>query len=199
MGGIWISLLGKHHGKSVYRISIQTRFQGSFDFALNVNTGLEYQQIIEEIDWLIRAGTVYEGKKLVEDFGGYWKEYNLWSEEFIHGETAGKFIRRVSKHKNESYKERAKILWPYFIWSGLSAYIDFWQRTNQTLEISDPSLENIIIPGHDYQTGSRIVSISERRKHKSLLDLLLNFYRIVEQSSLFFLILRAVMACCLDW
>jgi long-chain acyl-CoA synthetase len=183
LGGIWISLLGKQHGKSVYRIAIQTRFQGSFDFALNVNTGLEYQQIIEEVEWLIRAGTVYEGKKLVEDFGGYWKEFALWSEEFIPGETAGKFIRRVSKHKAESYKDRAKNLWPNFIWSGLSAYIDFWQRTNQTLEIADPSIENIIIPAHDYQTGSRIVSISERRTHKSLLDLLINFYRIfVEQT-----------------
>ena len=44
LGGIWISLLGKHHGKSVYRVSIQSRFQGSFDFALNVNTKLEYNK-----------------------------------------------------------------------------------------------------------------------------------------------------------
>ena len=65
----------------------------------------------------------------------------------------------------------------------MSAYIDFWERTNQTLEIVDPSIENIIIPAHDYQTGSRIVSISERREHKSLLDLLINFYRnFVEQT-----------------
>jgi long-subunit acyl-CoA synthetase (AMP-forming)/N-acetylglutamate synthase-like GNAT family acetyltransferase len=183
LGGIWISLLGKEHEKSVYRVSIQTRFQGSFDFALNVNTGLEYLQITEEVEWLIRSGTVYEGKKLVEDFGGYWDDYDMWSEEFIHGETTGKFLKRVSKQKNESYKKRAKNLWPFFIWSGLSAYIDFWQRTNQTLEIADPSVENIIIPAHDYQTGSRIVSISERKKHKSLLDLLINFYRnFVEQS-----------------
>ena len=183
LGGIWISLLGKEHGKSVYRVSIQTRFQGSFDFALNVNTKLDYDQITEEIEWLIRSGTVYEGKKLVEDFGGYWDEYDMWSEEFIHGETAGKFLRKISRHKNESYKETAKNLWPYLIWSGLSAYIDFWQRTNKTLEIADPSVENIIIPAHDYQTGSRIVSISERRKHKSLLDLLINFYRnFVEQT-----------------
>ena len=183
LGGIWISLLGKEHGKSVYRVSIQTRFQGSFDFALNVNTSLKYSQITQEVEWLIRSGTVYEGKKLVEDFGGYWDEYHLWSEEFIHGETTGKFLRRVSKHKNENYKERAKNLWPYFIWSGLSAYIDFWQRTNKTLEVADPSIENIIIPAHDYQTGSRIVSISERKKHNSLLDLLINFYRnFVEQT-----------------
>jgi len=183
LGGIWISRLGREHGKTVYRVSIQSRFQGGFDFALNVNRKLEYNQIIKEVEWLIRSGTVYEGKKLVEDFGGYWKEYDLWSEEFIHGETTGKFLNRISKRKDESYKDRAKILWPYFIWSGLSAYIDFWQRTNQTLEIADPSVENIIIPAHDYQTGSRIVSISERKKHKSLLDLLISFYRnFVKQS-----------------
>ena len=84
-GGVWISLLGKEHGKSVYRVSIQTRFHGSYDFALNLNFELSYEQFVEEIEWLLRAGTIHEGKKLVEDFGGYWNEYDLWSEEFIYG------------------------------------------------------------------------------------------------------------------
>ena len=60
-----------------------------------------------------KIGNCYEGKKLVEDFGGYWKEYDLWSEEFIHGETTGKFLRQISKHKNEGYQETARNLWPY--------------------------------------------------------------------------------------
>lgn len=176
-GGVWISLLGKEHGKSVYRVSIQTRFQGSYDFALNINFKLEYKQIVEEIVWLISSGTVYEGKKLVEDFGGFWKEYDMWTEEFIHGNTVGKFLNLVSRQQKEANYIRAQILWPYFIWSGVSAYIDFWQRTGRQLEVADPSIENVIIPLHDYQTGSRIVSIAMRRKHQNVLDMLVNFQK----------------------
>ena len=43
------------------------------------------------------------------------------------------------------------------------------------LEINEPSPINIIIPVHDYQTGSRMVSISARRKHVNPLDMLENF------------------------
>ncbi|MFC2088502.1 AMP-binding protein [Calditrichota bacterium] len=176
-GGVWISLLGKEHGKSVYRVSIQTRFQGSYDFALNINSKLEYDQIVEEIVWLISSGTVYEGKKLVEDFGGFWKDFDLWTEEFIHGKTVGKFLNLISRQKKEANYKRAQLLWPYFIWSGVSAYIDFWQRTGRRLEVEDPSIENVIIPPHDYQTGSRIVSIAARKKHQNVLDMLVNFHK----------------------
>jgi len=82
-GGLWVSLLGKEHGKAVYRITIQTRFQGSFDIAANVNHEISFDDILDEINWLIRSGTSAGDIKLVEDFGGYWNEFDLWSEEFI--------------------------------------------------------------------------------------------------------------------
>jgi len=34
-GGVWVSLLGTDHGKSVYRVTVQTRYQGSFDVAVS--------------------------------------------------------------------------------------------------------------------------------------------------------------------
>jgi predicted GNAT family acetyltransferase len=174
-GGVWISLLGTEHGKAVYRVTIQTRYQGSFDIAVNINHSLRFENIIDEINWLIQSGTAAGEAKLVEDFGGYWKEYDLWSEEFIQGETAGKFILRLARQNESAANERLIQIWPYFIWTGINVYLQFWTRTNRRLEINEPSPINIIIPVHDYQTGSRIVSISARRKHVNPLDMLEKF------------------------
>jgi hypothetical protein len=174
-GGVWVSLLGKEHGKAVYRVTIQTRYQGSFDIAVNVNHSLTYENIIDEINWLIQSGTTAGAVKLVEDFGGFWKNYDLWSEEFIQGETAGKFILRHARQQDQGTNDRLIQIWPYFIWTGINTYIQFWKRTKMRLEIREPSPDNIIIPVHDYQTGSRLVSISARRKHISTLDMVKNF------------------------
>ena len=48
-GGVWIRLLGTLHGKSVYRVTVQTRFQGSYDLAVNVNHDMTEDQVQEEI------------------------------------------------------------------------------------------------------------------------------------------------------
>jgi long-subunit acyl-CoA synthetase (AMP-forming)/GNAT superfamily N-acetyltransferase len=174
-GGVWVSLLGEEHGKSVYRVTVQTRYQGSFDIAVNVNHEISFENILDEINWLIQSSTSAGDVKLVEDFGGYWDEYDLWSEEFIQGETAGRFIRRMIRQQDPLMDERLSQVWPYFIWSGVSAYTQFWRRTRERLELEDPTPTNIIIPKHDYQTGSRIVSISARRRHLNVLDMLKNF------------------------
>ncbi len=175
-GGIWVTLLGTLHGKSVYRISVQTRYQGRYDIAANLNQSLPEEQVQEEIAWLIICGARANLPQLVEDFGGYWPEYHTWSEEFIPGETVSRFFKRVSRKFNEYQQERLKNLWPYIVWSACKAYVDFWNRTGRRYEVADPSPENIIVPHHDYQTGSRIVSISARKPHKSLWHAIINFY-----------------------
>ena len=190
---MWISLLGAEHGKAVYRVTIQTRYQGSFDIAVNVNHSISFDDILEEINWLIQAGTRVGDAKLVEDFGGYWDEYDLWSEEFIQGETAGKFIARLVRQRDQAIVNRLRQIWPYFIWSGVSAYVKFWMRSKSTLELKEPSPKNIIIPKHDYQTGSRIVSIASRRKHKHSLDMLKNFMRFyIEKIENEYLVLKGI-------
>jgi long-subunit acyl-CoA synthetase (AMP-forming)/N-acetylglutamate synthase-like GNAT family acetyltransferase len=175
-GGVWVSHLGTEHGKSVYRMTIQTRYQGSFDIAVNINQTLSYDGMQEEMNWLIQAGTAAAAKKLVEDYGGYWQDYDIWSEEFIPGETTGKFIKRMTRLKDEASHERVRSLWPFFIWGGIMDYIRFWIRTGKRMELQDPSPNNVIIPLHDYQTGSRIVSIAARRKHQNPLQFLTNLY-----------------------
>jgi hypothetical protein len=111
--GIWVSFLGARHGKSVYRISVQTRRDGAFDLAINVNQSLSKEEIESEISWLIRAGVKETPKPLVEDFGGYWPEYDLWTEEFIHWETGDKVLKKLKRHDQAEETGKLQQFWPH--------------------------------------------------------------------------------------
>lgn len=175
--GIYISFLGALHGKAVYRVSVQTHSYGAFDVAINLNKSLSDDEIISEINWLICAGATDDRTPLVEEFGGYWPEYGLWTEEFIPGETVARYLRRLDRQAAKDGEERMQQLWPSFVWNGLSAYIDFWNRTGRTLEIADPTPANVIVPSHDFLVGFRIVSISSRKPFATLFEMILAFRR----------------------
>ncbi len=169
--------MGTRHGKSVYRVSVQTRHYGAFDFAINLNKELTEDDVASETTWLIRLGASKEQDPLVEDFGGHWPQFGLWTEEFIPGETIEKVLKRLNRHTGHEWTERMRHLWPNFAWSGISAYIDFWNRTGRKLEIADPMIANVIVPPNDYKVGHRIVSISNRDTLHNLLDMLLSLQR----------------------
>lgn len=173
--GVWVSFLGSRHGKSVYRASVHTRHFGSFDIALNLNHSLSEEEVEDEINWLICASGTEEARPLVEDFGGYWPKYRLWSEEFIPGETVENLLKKLERRTRPEGRERLQLIWPNFAWSGISAYVDFWNRTGRRLEIADPTPVNVIVPAYDYQIGFRIVSISSRKRFKSIPDMMLSF------------------------
>ena len=182
-GGIWVSHLGTYHDKSVYRVSVQTRLQGAFDFVLNLNKNIPLKKIKQEVNWLILAGSGLAGQKLVEDFGGYWEELNMWSEEFITGDTVAKFYYRKTRKLIDKDGERLRYIWPFFVWRASASYYRFWKMTGYKIALADPSAMNIIISPHDYHIGTRIVSISERIKTTSILDFLnnINLY-FIEQT-----------------
>jgi hypothetical protein len=161
-GGIWIRPLGARHDKTVYRLTVQTRFQGSYDVAVNLNQGRSQDAVREEIRWLVLCGDPGRNEPLVEDFGGYWPDQDLWSEEFIPGESLDRTLKRVARQGDD---ERFRSLWPFFAWSALAAHVDFWNRTGRRREIADPSMTNVIVPAHDYHAGSRIVSVAAVREH----------------------------------
>jgi len=160
--GVRIRFLGARHGKTVYRISVKTRNYGAFDLAINLNKSLSQKAVKTEEDWLICTSAAEGSEPLVEDFGGYWSNYDLWTEEYIPGDTVESLVKKMAGQPEEA--KRIELLWPYFAWSGTSAYIDFWNRTGRGLEIADPTPANVIVPIHDFQTGFRIVSISRRKK-----------------------------------
>lgn len=165
-----VHLLGTNHGKSVYRVSVQTRAHAQFDFALNVAETLPVQQLREEIRWLLAAGAP---PRLVEDFGGYFPEYGMFTEEFIPGETVDRQLDRlVDIHATD----RLRNLWPYLAWTACQVHVDFWERSSRRLAV-EPALANIIVPSHDYQVGARLVSITRRIACSSAGDLLASTLR----------------------
>ncbi len=175
-GGVWISTLFHEPNHSVYRVSVQTRFQGGADFVINLERNQPTEAIKEEMNWLIHAGAAARGIRLVEEFGGFWREFNLWTEEYIPGDSLQMYLTKVMRRNNQDAQNRLKILWPHFVWSGISAHISFWRRTGYQLEIEDKSAANIMIPPHDYLTGVRIFSIRNRKKSEGLFSLIEDFY-----------------------
>lgn len=170
-GGVYVRPIGERRGRFVHRITVQTRFQGSYDLAVSVNRSLTPDEIREEVQYLVLCGGQEEGQvPLVEDFGGYWRDHDLWSEAYVVGETLDRTIRRFSRTEDEV--ERLRLLWPYLAWSALAAHFDFWNRTGRRVEIADPSLENVVVPPHDYQAGARILAVSGTRPHAGLVETL---------------------------
>jgi hypothetical protein len=53
--------------------------------------------------------------------------------------------------------------------------VDFWDRTGRRCEIAALDPADIVVPTHDYHTGSRIVSLSSRRSHGGLLAMVRAF------------------------
>jgi len=175
-GGVWIRHLGTSHGKSVFRIAIRTRVREQLDLALNLNRELPAEDAQEEINWLIVCSETRGLGPLVEVFGGSWPEHDLWTEEFIPGETLDHAVNRLAKHHDDP--ERVRGWWPFAAWAALSAYVDFWNRTGRRLVVADPTPANVIVPMHDYHTGARLVSISSRAPFDSLPTMLRSFKQI---------------------
>ncbi len=171
--GVWVRLLGALHGKSVYRVAAKTRDGAQFDMAVNLNRDLSQDVVEEEINWLIVCGDERGRPPLVEMFGGHWAEYNLWTEEFIPGETLDHALTRLERRTDNL--DWYQSIWPFAAWSAIGAYIDFWNRTGRRLTVVDPAPGNVIVPMHDYHAGSRLVSISARRPFVSLQDMLQSF------------------------
>ncbi|GJQ64147.1 MAG: hypothetical protein SCALA702_32000 [Melioribacteraceae bacterium] len=174
-GGIWISHLRSYHDKSVYRVSVQTRMLGSFEIVLNLNKKLSVQNVKEEVNWLILAGSRYFMQELVEDFGGYWTENDLWSGKFFPGDAVKKFVQRETRKKETAYT-RMYHLWSFFVWNAAAAYFNFWKLTGHKLMLGDTTINNYIIPSHDYQTGTKVVSFSSREIAGNIGELFEFFY-----------------------
>ncbi len=174
-GGIWISVLDDAEDKAVYRVSVQTRFQGGYDFVLNHSKTAVSEKTVQDMNWLIHAGAPAKGIRLIEDFGGLWRDMCIWTEDYYAGDTVGRFFERSLRRDTEENRERLKHLWPFFVRTAITAHVNFWRRTGYRLELVNKGADNIVIPPHDYQTGMRLVSIASRMESHSLHHLMLHF------------------------
>ncbi|HET7826803.1 MAG TPA: GNAT family N-acetyltransferase [Anaeromyxobacter sp.] len=170
-GGAAVSLLGRQHGKSVYRLSIHTRGNEVFDVAINVADDMNFAELRQEVAWLLASGAP---PPLVEQFGGYFAEWGIFTEEFIPGDTVEKQVARLVR---QGETKRLKLLWPFLVWTALEGHVRFWDRTGRRQALRLPSPAAFIVPSHDYHAGARLVSISDRSPCATLDELLDRFQR----------------------
>ncbi len=168
-GGASVSLLGRQHGKSVFRLSIHTRGREVFDVAINVAEDMNFVELRQEVSWLLAAGAV---PPLVEQFGGYFAEWGIFTEEFIPGDTVEKQVARLVR---QGEPKRIRSLWPFVVWTALEGHVRFWDRTGRRVALREPSPAAFIVPSHDYHSGARLVSISDRTPCTTLDELLDRF------------------------
>lgn len=174
--GVWISLFSENEERSVFRVTVQTRFQGGFDIAIHLNHKFPQEMIDEEVKWKIITGTPCSVERLAAKYGGHWRNSRLWTEEFVNDETIEKFIRREYKKNDETAFEKLRNLWKYFVWNAAVAYLKFWKLSGMKMELTNITPDEIVVSPHDYQTGCIITSFSKRRLTNSTLGLIMNFY-----------------------
>ena len=170
-GGASLSLLGREHGKAVYRLSVRTRAREVFDLAINVAEQMNYAALRQEVAWLLAAGAP---PPLVEQFGGYFAEWGIFTEEFIPGEDVE---RQIAKLLRQGESARLRSLWPFLVWSAAELHVRFWDRSQRRLALREPAPAAFIVPSHDYQTGARLVSVSDRSPCASIDEVLDRFQR----------------------
>ncbi len=172
--GLWISLHREYSQKIVYKVVVQTRTHGSYEILLNLNKDREHS-VLPEINWLILAGSRYYMQELIEDFGGYWDQYDVWSARYVPGNNVANLIQREVNKKDTSYT-RLFHLWPFFVWNASAAYFNFWKLTGHRYMLIDTSPDNYIIPSHDYQGGTKVISLSEHKSFTNFHELFNNFF-----------------------
>ena len=186
--GVWISFLEQGHGKNVIRILVQLKDRQAFNFVININDTIDQGKFTQETNWLISMGASIKDKQLVEEFGSFWPNHQVYTEEYILGETVLQYLNRNEKEiSSGKYIDRWQMRWLHFIWNGATAYLDFWKRTGCTRIIKNASPKNVIIPEFDYYTGTRLVSITGRKKTNNIEDVFSSFYQhfILETEAVF--------------
>ncbi len=176
-GGIWISFLNKFPTHNSYRVSVQTRFHGAFNFVINVNKTLNASQLELETDWLIISSSNVSGQILTDNFGGFWEKHGLWTQEYNPNESVGHYLERMSKRDDDKTREILYNIWGFFIWNATTSIINFAKLTQNKYRLNDTSVDNFIIPKHDYQTGTRIVSIQCRTEFGNEEEIIIDFYK----------------------
>jgi len=183
--GVFISLFRTEINRRIFKVNIQTRFQGSHSILLTLYNGNIREVVLEEVNWMILAGSRYFLSELVEDFGAIWDEHNLWTSKYIPSDTVRRQLNRYFKKLNyESITDKEILLWYFYIWNCSATYFNFIRLTNLKYKISSPDIDSFYVPEHDYHLGTRLVSFSARERYVSLKDAIDNFENYFINNSL---------------
>ena len=157
--GIWIVPLREGSGKVVYKTTVQGN-ERSYKFVINLAEEIDTDQLRMEIHWLLACARDDRLDQIVETFGSYQTEYNIWSEEYIPGLTVKHYLEQAEREGSSSENPPPDYVWPHLLWTGVLTYTNFWKRTRFKKRICLPIPAKIIVPIHDYYIGGRLVSIT---------------------------------------
>ena len=78
-------------------------------------------------------GADIDSDKLVEDFGVFSPSHQVFSEEYISGETVHQYLtRKKNEIASNDFKDRWQMRWLHYIWNGAAAYLEFWKRSGES-------------------------------------------------------------------
>jgi len=168
-GGVWVSRRWREPWRSVYRVTVHTRFRGHYDFAVKMDheDGDDRTAVQgDEEMWLLVAGDREGGGAVAARQGGRWPERGLWTEQFQGTRRANWQIARL--HRRGALAGA----WPAICWGVAKVCFEVWDAMGRRHVPADLSPQNFAIPGEDYKTGSRLASAAQRRPFRSLAALL---------------------------
>lgn len=174
--GIFISVYRTESNRAIFKLSIQTRFQGAYSLLITVYNPNIRELVLEEINWMILAGSRYFLSELVEDFGGIWEEHDMWTTKYIPSDTVKRQLGKSFKKINyQAATDKELLLWYFYIWNCSATFFNFIRLTNYKYKIANPDLESFYVPEHDYHLGTRLVSFANREKFISIKDSMESF------------------------
>jgi long-subunit acyl-CoA synthetase (AMP-forming)/ribosomal protein S18 acetylase RimI-like enzyme len=168
-GGAAVALLGRHHGISVYRLTLNTRSREVFDLTIHSAEGMGFAELRREISWLLASGAP---QPLLERFGGYFSEWGIFTMEYLPGRDV---MQQIARIVNQGEAARLGPLWPFWVRTALELHVRFWDRAGRVLALREPSPAAFVVPSHDYQVGARLAAVSDRATCRSLDELLDRF------------------------
>lgn len=172
---IRVTFLGKGLGRDVHLLewSPDGLDEGSpqLECVLKVNTALEWDAVQREIRLLVRTRTGGSGRPLVKTHGGGYPDHQVWTEEFVPGRTLDRLVEELAGSSEEG-TDRLIEMWPFLVSSCAALLVDFWRRTGRRISLAQPTAQKVVVPGHDWLLGGRLVSIADRIDCDRLTDVL---------------------------
>ncbi len=176
-GSIWVTFSDLRYGRTHYRVAVRTRSRRSYEFSLALFSSHLHETVETELLWRMRLSSGPDGLALLPEIGGLYRKFAMFSVAVRGGETVLDLLQRLLGSGDPKLVAHVRGVWPHLIWSAAEAYIRLWERMDRQWGIVGPSPAKVVVPPHDYLTGTRLVSMSGRRKVRSLATLMMRLVR----------------------
>ena len=181
-GAVRLSFLGVGTGRTAHLLEWSggaDEEEGSqFECTLKVNQEVAWEDVQKELRLAVRVRTG-AARPVVKMHGGGYRDFNLWTEEYVPGLTLDRLVERMASEPAPSPGGRLPEVWPFLITACASLVIEFWRRTGRQWRLSNPNPAKVVLPEHDWQIGGRLVSVADRKPCDRLSDVLESIHRAI--------------------